>query len=99
MGSMCWVQCYWCDYWVWDPYIIDYIGRPLCNLCFDWHLGIDGFEAERLAVEARGEIEWFGGPYEPTEITRTTRRLQHFFVLDTATSRLVAEFLRPWHAP
>ena len=36
MGSMGWVECYWCRYWVYDPYIIDYVGHPLCDWCFDW---------------------------------------------------------------
>ena len=30
------MKCYWCEYWVYDPYIIDWIGQPLCNMCFDW---------------------------------------------------------------
>ena len=81
---------------------IDWIGAPLCNLCQDWHLGDGQFEAERMAVEARGGT-WFKGPYEPTEITRATQRLLQFFVvnhrMDAVTARLVAEFLRPWHAP
>ena len=31
------VQCYWCERWAWDPYIIDWIGHPLCDDCMDWH--------------------------------------------------------------
>ena len=41
-GRGVWLQCYWCDYWVEDPYIIDWIGRPLCNWCFDWHVAGGG---------------------------------------------------------
>ena len=34
-----WVECYWCERWAWDPYIIDCIGRPLCDDCVDhWEL-------------------------------------------------------------
>ena len=38
-GNDEWVKCYWCDSWVNDPYIIDWIGEPLCDLCVDWHMG------------------------------------------------------------
>ena len=36
MGSFaCYVECYWCERWAWDPYIIDCIGRSLCDACAD----------------------------------------------------------------
>ena len=36
MGSFgTWVECYWCERWTRDPYIIDCIGHPLCEDCED----------------------------------------------------------------
>ena len=37
MGTMGWVRCYWCPGSAFNPYIIDWIGRPLCDRCFDRH--------------------------------------------------------------
>ena len=52
MGSFRgWERCYWCPYWVEDPYIIDWIGRPLCNWCFDWHIGHNGGPYEPTAAQ------------------------------------------------
>ena len=48
MGSMGWGRCYWCHDWVFDPYIIDWIGWPLCDTCFDRHVdGLDNYEPPR----------------------------------------------------
>ena len=38
MGSMGWAKCYWCEYWNYNPYIIDGVGEPFCDWCFDWFL-------------------------------------------------------------
>ena len=45
MGNWCatgatlgWRQCYWCGWWQEDMIIIDWIGAPLCDWCFDWHI-------------------------------------------------------------
>ena len=38
MGSMGWTKCYWCDYWVYNPYLIDGVDVPFCDWCFDWFL-------------------------------------------------------------
>ena len=48
MGTMGWVRCYWCPGWAFNPYIIDWIGRPLCDVCFDRHdEGTDNNEPPR----------------------------------------------------
>ena len=115
MGSFGgYVKCYWCAYHAWNPYIIDWIGAPLCDWCFDWHLG-QGYYAQHPAVLATTWTEeaWFGGPYEPAAVTRAARLLHKW--LDERGSRrcvvplgggfpleaskLVASFLVPWHAP
>ena len=36
VGSPGWCQCYWCDYWVHDPYLPDGFPWPLCEWCNDW---------------------------------------------------------------
>ena len=72
MGSLGWTQCYWCDYWVNNPYILDWIGHALCDLCMDWHLGQNRFAAMAEAEVALGN-EWSGLPYEPTHVTRCSR--------------------------
>ena len=91
-GFVIGVRCYWCGYWCdceWDPYVeervdryrcIDWIGRPLCEYCEDWHLG-EGIYAEHpqvLAADSAG-LDWFGEPYEPTAITRAALLLQRWF--------------------
>ena len=104
MGSFgCWVRCYWCEYWVYDPYIIDWIGHPLCDLCSDWHLGCGRFQNHPdvlASLIATGE--WCGGPYEPTAISRAKvlldRWLRQYRICDTAT-QIIAKFLLPWHDP
>ena len=42
MGSLGWFQCYWCQWWQEGGYIIDWIGYPLCDRCFDWYVKQDG---------------------------------------------------------
>ena len=37
-----WLQCYWCDYWVENPVIIDWTGGPLCNSCYGWYVAGGG---------------------------------------------------------
>ena len=58
MGSfsadyMC--ECYWCEEWVHVDYIIDWIGQPLCDACFDMHLDErgDGVPPHPNAVDHR----------------------------------------------
>ena len=42
-GADHWSQCYWCQWWQQgDVYIIDWIGRPLCDRCYDWHTDFGG---------------------------------------------------------
>ena len=51
-----WMSCYWCDTWIWDPFLLDWIGggRPLCNVCLACHLGVGRVACQRdnLKVEA-----------------------------------------------
>ena len=58
MGSfsadyMC--ECYWCEEWVHVDYILDWIGRPLCDACYDMHLDErgDGVPPHPNAVDHR----------------------------------------------
>ena len=54
MGSMGWARwCYWCQGWVNDPYIIDWIENPLCDTCFDRHVENTGTAAEPPHPNAR----------------------------------------------
>ena len=53
MGTMGWTRCYWCQGWVNDPYIIDWIGKPLCDTCFDRHVENTGIDAEPPRPNAR----------------------------------------------
>ncbi len=42
-GSDSWHECYWCGWWQQgNIYSIDWIGKPLCDSCFDWHTEFDG---------------------------------------------------------
>ena len=110
-GRGSYVTCYWCDYWVHDPYIIDRIGKPLCDLCFDWHMGWGRFQS--LAAQY-GEEHWCGGPYEPCETTRNISLLQRLrplgepdqsqvllndLALDVNICVLITSFLCEWHEP
>ena len=100
MGSFgCYVRCAWCDWWAWDPYIIDWIGKPLCDLCFAWHLGVGPFLELQMAAEASG-MSWTGGPYEPTAITRAETLLSRWMpVLQHGPARAVAEYLISLYDP
>ena len=50
---MGWARCYWCPGWVYDPYIIDWIGEPLCGVCFDRHVQNNGIGGEPVRPNAR----------------------------------------------
>ena len=97
-----WVKCYWCDYWVEDPYIIDWIGRPLCDLCFDWHMGWGQFQC---LADTNAE-PWRGGPYEPCATTRTVYLLQRLrppekpdLAFSLEICYMITSFLCEWHEP
>ena len=94
MGSLGWTQCYWCDYWVNNPYILDWIRHALCDLCMDWHLGQNRFAAMAEAEVALGN-EWSGLPYEPTHVTRCSRLILHWFpqLLVEQVTTNIASFL------
>ena len=55
MGSLGWTQCFWCEAWTLDPYIIDWIGKVLCDRCFDNHTDCvnDGYPPNPNAVDHR----------------------------------------------
>ena len=91
---MGWTQCYWCDYWVENPYILDWIGSPLCDLCYDWHLGEGRFASY-------ADADWFGGPYEPCARTRNSSMLQSLFsrLLSLEILDIINCFLCDWHEP
>ena len=89
MGSLDWAQCHWCPYWVYDPYIIDWIRAPLCNLCYDYHLGLDAFQYLRDE-----DPEWYGLPYEPSALTRCAARLSYSFCsCNVVIFTVMAQFL------
>ena len=67
MGSMGWARCYWCEYWVENPYIIDWIGEPLCDWCFDWHLDYGGGPYEPSAVNRLAALVRRNWPQLPKE--------------------------------
>ena len=78
-----WTQCYWCPYWVYNPYIIDWIGRPLCNWCFDWHIGNDGGPYEPNARQR----------------TALRLRIMFENKLPNTACDTIADMLRDWHEP
>ena len=53
MGSMGWARCFWCPRWVYNPYILDWIGEVLCERCYDNHLNDvnDGFPPHPNAID------------------------------------------------
>ena len=68
MGSVGWVQCYWCDAWTFDPYALDLIGGNfLCDGCWDVLFPDD----ESPAVTRC--------PTEPNALTRRARTLRRLF--------------------
>ena len=78
-----WASCYWCHYWTYNPYIINWIGRPLCDNCFDWHLGWFGGPYEPTGTQRATRL-----------IGRWFPQLQAEEVIAN-----VAEFLLEWHEP
>ena len=64
-------------------YIIDWIGRPLCDWCFDWHCDSDGGPYQPDAITRASD-----------HITRVL-----FFPVPHALVRRVAEYLHAWHEP
>ena len=50
MGTLEWVRCYWCNRWAYGPYVVDWIGAPLCDRCYDWHVENDGGPYEPSAL-------------------------------------------------
>ena len=99
-GFSQWRQCHWCDYWIHDPYEIDWIKGPLCDLCCDWHLGEGRFVD--LADAARAsDNEWCGLPYEPTAATRCARLLLRWFpqVLTEEVTKNIASSLVDRYEP
>ena len=84
-GDNHWSQCYWCDYWTrGNIYIIDWVGKPLCNQCFDWHTDEDGGPYQPNAI-TRAEKHI-------TSILRTKK-------LPDTVANQVAMFLHSWHEP
>lgn len=37
-----WRQCYWCNFWAENPYIVKRSMGPLCNRCYDWYVAGGG---------------------------------------------------------
>ena len=87
----CWVRCYWCEYWVYNPYIIDWIGRPLCDWCFDWHIEYGGGPYEPTAKQrtsSRLQIMF-------ARVAVGQRGDQ----LPATAFDKIADMLREWHEP
>ena len=58
MGSLGWKPCYWCAWWVYNPYLLDCVdGQPLCDLCFDWCLdGGEPYEPRQAVLHMAHKI-------------------------------------------
>ena len=109
-GTGVWKPCYWCDYWVEDPFIIDWIGRPLCNLCVDWHMGWGRFQTLDGSMPSNA-AEWersmrSRGPYWPCARERNIEFLLRLrppknphLTLDLDICEYITEFLCEWHEP
>ena len=69
MGSLGWTQCHWCPYWVYNPYLIDGIDRPLCDWCFEWRVLHDGSPYEPTAIRRAARLlqRWWGVRYDVHE--------------------------------
>ena len=91
MGSAGWVRCYWCEYWVYNPYIIDWVGHPLCDWCYDWHVYYDGGPYEPTARQRTA--------------SRLQLLFAHVAVgqrgeqLPASSFDNIAAMLREWHEP
>ena len=84
MGSFgTWVECYWCERWTWDPYIIDCIGHPLCEDCED-HFWLFDAPPSPIAVDHRTNV-----------LMALIRPLNG----DPDLARRIAEFLTAWYRP
>ena len=80
-GADHWSECYWCGWWQQD--IIDWIGEPLCNWCFDYHIDADGGPYQPDAIgRAATHIEGVLRLPVPLNVSRS-----------------VAEFLHEWYEP
>ena len=79
-----WSECYWCGWWQQgNIYIIDWIGEPLCDWCFDYHIDAGGGPYQPDAIgRAATHIEGVLRLPLPQNIFRS-----------------VAEFLHEWHEP
>ena len=53
MGSMGWAQCFWCPRWTYNPHIIDWISKVLCDTCYGNHLDLvnDGVPPHPNAID------------------------------------------------
>ena len=66
MGTLGWTRCYWCSFWVHNPYIIDWVEHPLCEVCFDWCIVRGGGPYEPTAQQRCQRVleRWF--PHLPS---------------------------------
>ena len=86
MGTLGWTRCYWCPGWVFNPYIIDWIGRPLCDVCFDRHdEGLDNNEPPRPNARC----------HRANVVVKVLPQLRG----DQEVARLIAEFLEWRYRP
>ena len=77
-----WLKCFWCDYWQ-RGNMARLPGGPLCNQCFDWHVGQGGGPYRPDAIDrAENHLAFVLRPI----IVRLT--------LPEEPVRLLAEFLR-----
>ena len=60
MGSMGWVRCYWCPYWVYNPYLVDQYPVPLCDWCSSIYAddGCPAMDRVRAALRATSRSHW-----------------------------------------
>ena len=86
-GPNHWFKCYWCEWWQQsDVYIIDWIGHPLCDRCFDWHVH-------------HQSGPYLPSSIDRAENHLTVVLFRHVAEFPSILIRRVAEFLREWHEP
>ena len=79
MGSLGWVQCYWCPYWVHKPHVIEGLDwRALCGWCLHCFFSTT---ATLMSLLPEGELPDYckdGGVFDILWMNEYAWRLLHF---------------------
>ena len=98
MGSFgCWVECYWCGYWVYDPYILDWIGAPLCDWCYEWELEDEAGGPYEPSARTRWDMLLL--QLRPLAEPGQKQELLNGLLLCEPVRAQICEFLCEWHEP